>query len=216
MKIRTALLALFFSMLIVSTAFATADDGTIRSWNKEEQWQYIQFGQYMYEKNGAMAPVEWRVLYVEDGKALIITEYVIDLCQPHHMESEADYNYYKEVKHKGRLKPIMKLYEDTGIPAWFDEVMWPVLIGDDPIGNAFVDDGLGRLFCMTKEEWSRQEYGFPKKSDSAPNPARLAYVTPYVKNKKMYEWSKPMVTVEKGIVGSCYWTSTMRPGNRQM
>ena len=141
MKIRTALLALFFSMLIVSTAFATADDGTIRSWNKEEQWQYIQFGQYMYEKNGAMAPVEWRVLYVEDGKALIITEYVIDLCQPHHMESEADYNYYKEVKHKGRLKPIMKLYEDTGIPAWFDEVMWPVLIGDDPIGNAFVDDG---------------------------------------------------------------------------
>ena len=94
--------------------------------------------------------------------------------------------------------------------------MWPVLIGDDPIGAAFVDEGLGRLFCMTKEEWSRKEYGFPKKSDSARNPARVAYVTPYVKAKKMYEWSKPMVTWEEGITGSCYWTSTMRPGNRQM
>lgn len=219
MNIRRMFLLLILAVLMVSGVFgasAAADDGTIRSWNAEEKWQYIQFGQYMYEKDGTMAPVDWRVLYVEDGKALIITEHVIDLCQPYPMDSEADYNYYKEVKHKGRLKPVMKYYEDTAIPEWFDTVMWPVLIGDDPIGAAFVDEGLGRLFCMTKEEWSRKEYGFPKKSDSARNPARVAYVTPYVKAKKMYEWSKPMVTWEEGITGSCYWTSTMRPGNRQM
>ncbi|MBQ6528622.1 MAG: hypothetical protein IJI38_08860 [Clostridia bacterium] len=216
MRVRRFLIFLLLCVLTVSSACAGADDGTIRSWDKEEKWQYIQLGQYMYEEDGAMAPVLWRVLYVENGKALIITEHVIDLVQPHHMESQKDYDYYKDVKHKGRLKPVMKLYEDTEIPEWFDNVMWPVLIGDDPIGAAFVDEGLGRLFCMTKEEWSRQEYGFPKKSDSSPNPARIAYVTPYVKVKRMYDWSKPMVTIEKGIVGSCYWTSTMRPGNRQM
>ena len=44
-----------------------ASEGTpaadvIRSWVKKEGWQYLQLGQYMYEKDGTMAPVLWRVL----------------------------------------------------------------------------------------------------------------------------------------------------------
>ena len=58
MNIRRMFLLLILAVLMVSGvsgASAAADDGTIRSWNAEEKWQYIQFGQYMYEKDGTMA-----------------------------------------------------------------------------------------------------------------------------------------------------------------
>lgn len=197
-----------------------ASEGTpaadvIRSWVKKEGWQYLQLGQYMYEKDGTMAPVLWRVLFVEDGKALMITEHVIDLCQPYFMDTKKDYDFYKEYKHKSRL-PELTSIEETEVPGWFANVMWPVLIGDDPIGSAFVDEGSGRLFLMPTSEWCRTEYGFTKKKGDAPNPSRIAQVTPYVRYKRMYDWSSRMVLYEKGYTGSCYWTSDMRPGERRM
>ena len=190
-------------------------DTPIRSWDKEAGWQYLQVGEYMYEKDGAMAPVLWRVLFVEDNKALMITEYVIDLCQPYPMDNKKDYDYYKEYKHKSRL-PKLESVEETEMPQWFATVMYPVLIGEDPIGEAFVDSGSGKLFTMPTEEWARTDYGFTKKNSTLPNKSRIAQVTPYVKDKKMYDWSTKMTTYEDGYVGSCYWTSTMRPGERRL
>lgn len=207
------LLSLVCLLVFVSLTALASDE--LRSYDKEDKWQYVQVGKYMYEKDGTEAPVIWRVLYVENHTALMVTEYVIDLCQPYPMDSKKDYDYYKEYKHKSKL-PLLNTYEETEIPEWLDTVMWPVLIGDDPIGNAFLDGGSGRLFCMSTQEWSTPEYGFTKKKSDQPNPSRIAQVTPYVKDKKMYDWSSRMVTYEKGYTGSCYWTSTMRPGERRL
>ena len=223
LKLRKYYSVLMVCVLMMALAGSAAAEGTavgggmdaVRSWKKGEGWQYMQLGQYMYEKDGTMAPVLWRILYVEDGKALMTTEYVIDLCQPYHMDTKKDYDFYKEYKHKSRL-PLINSYEETQIPEWFDTVMWPVLIGDDPIGAAFVDDGIGRLFCMSSKEWSNTDYGFSKKKSDQPNPSRIAQVTPYVRYKKMYDWSSRMVLYEKGYTGSCYWTSDIRPGERRM
>ncbi len=218
MPIRKSIaLLLILALLLPAVSAVHAEDAlsVLRSWNKEEGWQYVQVGQYMYEKDGTMAPVTWRVLYVEDGRMLMITEEVIDLCQPYHMDTKKDYDHFKEYKNKRGL-PKLETYEETEIPEWCETVMFPVLIGEDPIAAAFIDEGVGRLFCMSSEEWCNTSYGFIKRNTAKPNPSRIAQVTPYVKDKKMYDWSAKMVIYEDGYVGSSYWTSTMRPGERRM
>ena len=214
-KILAIMLLAMMLMPITASASGTDASSTLRSWNKTDKWQYVQLGQYMYEKDGTMAPVMWRVLHVEDGIMLMITEDVIDLCQPYHMDSKEDYDFYKVYKHKTGL-PILESYEETLLPEWFANTCWPVLIGDDPIGDAFVEESTGKLFCMSTEEWTNTEYGFTKKTSTKPNPSRIAQATPYVKNKKLYDWSSRMTTYEDGYVGACYWTSSIRANERRM
>ena len=77
-KICTILLiALLF--LLLGSASVTADNSVIRGYSKT--YQYIQLGEYPYEKDGTVKPVLWKVLSVEDGTVLMISEYVIDLQQ---------------------------------------------------------------------------------------------------------------------------------------
>ena len=186
-------------MFLALSAMAETE---IRGWNKQDKWQYLQLGQYMYEKDGTMAPVLWRILYVENDTALMITENILDLVQPVYVDNE------KEYKAKKGIKPASMA--ETDIPEWFDTVMWPVLIGDDPMGKAFMDLGEGKLFCMPKEEWTKTEYGFTK--NVKPSSTRIAYPTPYCQYKKMYDWSSTIPTWENGIKGSPYWVSTFRTG----
>ena len=49
---------------------------------------HFTFGRYPQGENGEAQPIEWRVLDVKDGKALVISEKLLD-CVPYH-ETETD------------------------------------------------------------------------------------------------------------------------------
>ena len=51
----------------------------------------LPFGQYPQGANGETEPLVWRVLDVQDGKALLITEKVIDCVKYHTTRSEVDW-----------------------------------------------------------------------------------------------------------------------------
>ena len=49
-----------------------------RGYEPKIGYQYVQFGTYPTAKDGAAAPVLWRILGVEDGVACLMSEYIID------------------------------------------------------------------------------------------------------------------------------------------
>ncbi|MDD6395287.1 MAG: DUF6273 domain-containing protein [Firmicutes bacterium] len=53
---------------------------------------YIQFGRYPQGANGEIEPLDWKVLAIEDGKALLITEMAID-CKMYN-EKLGDITWY--------------------------------------------------------------------------------------------------------------------------
>ena len=48
---------------------------------------YLTFGSYPQGANEETAPIEWLVLAVEDGKALVVSHYALD-CRPYHTSKE--------------------------------------------------------------------------------------------------------------------------------
>ncbi|MBQ8161741.1 MAG: hypothetical protein IJ083_13480 [Clostridia bacterium] len=213
------LLAAFMTLMFLFLTASAIADAPVRGWDKDEGYQYVLAGSYPYEKDGTEAPVLWRVLEVKDGKALMITEYTIDLLQPILVETKAEYQAEQKRKPK-KYRP--DAIDETLIPVWLGETLWPRLIGDDPIGEAFVGGGdseiFNRLFILSTEDWTRwEDFGVHKTASDMPNKARIAYVTPYCAAQKMYSWSTRISTSEvfkkTGVnyTGSGYWVATFRP-----
>ncbi len=77
MKIKpTVIIAVI--LLAVCLCAASADGPALKSWSKENGWQYVQFGRYPTEKDGTAAPILWRVLRAGNGEAYLLSEYILD------------------------------------------------------------------------------------------------------------------------------------------
>lgn len=56
--------------------------------SKVEVGDYITFGTYPQNSDGAVRPIKWQVLEIKDGKALIISKYGLD-CKPYNQDCVA-------------------------------------------------------------------------------------------------------------------------------
>ena len=64
-------------MILCLTLILPAGAEGIRSYDKADGgWQYVTMGVYPYEADGAMREVLWRVLFVENGEALLLADQV--------------------------------------------------------------------------------------------------------------------------------------------
>ena len=77
-------LGLCLAALPLTASGASETDCGLRGWSEAAGWQYVTLGRYPYYEDGTEAPVLWQVLDVdeESGKALLLTSYIIDACQP--------------------------------------------------------------------------------------------------------------------------------------
>ena len=69
-------LLLVMCWVACSTAAADGDPAQLRGWNAGEGYQYIQFGRY--QQDFSAEPIVWRVLSVNDGKAFLMSERILD------------------------------------------------------------------------------------------------------------------------------------------
>lgn len=68
-------------VLMLMPALNAPAESILRGYEKGAGYQYVLLGEYPYEKDGTIAPVLWRILDVENGRALLLTEYIIDTQQ---------------------------------------------------------------------------------------------------------------------------------------
>ena len=195
-KICTILLiALLF--LLLGSASVTADNSVIRGYSKT--YQYIQLGEYPYEQDGTVKPVLWKVLSVEDGTVLMISEYVIDLQQV---------VFFRDAKAIDNHKyPKLYSYADSDLCQWMNTEMLNTLFGKDPISNALLPEGEngshGKVFCLSAEQFVNTKYGF--RPNKHPAKVRIAAPTPYARTRRVFRENKKISYVSGG---SPYWTCT--------
>ena len=149
---KKAVFALVLAALCAAFLPAMAADAP-RGYVKGQGYQYVALGEYPYEKDGEVKPVLWRVLENKDGRALLLTEYVIDTSQ---IIFETD-------------EKVIKAHSYRRISSYAESDLYPLLngeyirrlFGDDPIQNALLEEpGLGRLFILTTEQYLNTAYGF--------------------------------------------------------
>ena len=85
-----------FSLLMVSCALA---DVALRGYDAKSGYVYVTLGQCPQDADGGVEPIIWRVLSVEDGRAYLLSEYVLE-ARPIH----SDYQEYAN-KPTNKKKP---------------------------------------------------------------------------------------------------------------
>ena len=187
-----AVLALFLLLLLPAQA-------EIQGYVKGQGYNYVYFGQYPYDRDGTVQPVLWRVLAVQDNKALMLTEYLIDTDQVIFVTDE-------KIIENHSYRRIETFEESDLFPKLSTEYV-DRLLGDDPIRNALVAQPNGAiLFMLNDEDYVNTDYGF-EKSRWAEWPARIksheAQGTPYaVKQRGLY------VAYQNDM--SPYWVATVK------
>ena len=187
-----AVLALFLLLLAPAQA-------EIQGYVKGQGYNYVYFGQYPYDRDGTVQPVLWRVLAVQDNKALMLTEYLIDTDQVIFVTDE-------KIIENHSYRRIETFEESDLFPKLSTEYV-DRLLGDDPIRNALVAQPNGAiLFLLNDEDYVNTDYGF-EKSRWAEWPARIksheAQGTPYaVKQRGLY------VAYQNDM--SPYWVATVK------
>lgn len=193
MYVKKAVFALVLAALCAAFLPAMAADAP-RGYVKGQGYQYVALGEYPYEKDGEVKPVLWRVLENKDGRALLLTEYVIDTSQ---IIFETD-------------EKVIKAHSYRRISSYAESDLYPLLngeyirrlFGDDPIQNALLEEpGLGRLFILTTEQYLNTAYGFSANMWNEQK-TRQAVGTPYAtKQRNLYADASGKVS---------YWAATIK------
>lgn len=187
------LLAFLAALLLVLPCAALADS-PLRGYVKGEGYQYVSLGAYPYEADGAVAPVLWRVLDTKDDQALLLTEYVMDVSQ---VIFETDEKVIKKQTYRR-----IDSYAESDLYTHLNTTVLDTLLGDDPLRGALLEEeGGGRLFILTDEQFLRTDYGFVNTRWNEQK-SRQAVATPYALSRGLYR--------DRSTGTSPYWVATIR------
>ena len=188
-------LGLVLALMCLLPMTAKADVAP-RGWDAEEGYQYVLLGEYPYEEDGTLQPVLWRILAIEDGRMLLMSEHIIDTMQVVFITD-------KKVAEK-KSYPKINSYEESDMYAYLNGEGLDILLGDDPIRETLIEQpGVGLLFLLEEESLRNPDYGFPEIWNYGNMDGRRASGTPYAVSKGLRQ-----VTAQKT---SAYWVPYVRP-----
>ena len=143
------------AVLILLLLLLVPAQAEIQGYMKGQGYNYVYFGEYPYDRDGTVQPVLWRVLAVQDNKALMLTEYLIDTDQVIFVTDE-------KIIENHSYRRIETFEESDLFPKLSTEYV-DRLLGNDPIRNALVPQENGAtLFILNDEDYVNTEYGFEK------------------------------------------------------
>lgn len=172
MKKLLRVLALTLALLLLCGS-AMAED-TLRGYSKKEGYVYLTFGTFPQTAEGGIEPILWRVLGVKDGKAYLLSEYVLEARRIH--GDEVEYNNKPTNSKKPGIdgdftKTEMSLYLNGEFTFNFTEAELELIARDDTLGLFFLASG---------EDLKNKNYGFT--SDQS----RKAWGTEYAKENGLF------------------------------
>ena len=177
---------LLAALLMVSCALA---DVALRGYDAKSGYVYVTLGQCPQDADGGVEPIVWRVLSVEDGRAYLLREYVLE-ARPIH----SDYQEYAN-------KPTSK--KKPGFNGDFTQTEMSRYLCGDFAQNCFTDDEramltpddtFGLFFLASDADLKNKAYGFTS------NESRKAWGTPYALANGLFKYGS-----QRGG-HSPYWT----------
>ena len=185
-------------MTLLPCAFAgESGDAVLRGWNKKEGYQYLTLGTFPQTKEGERLPILWRVLSVDEEKALILSEYVLEARRIH-----GDYKQYANKPTDKKYPGFNGDYTQTEMAQYLNgDFTANFTIGE--IGQIAPDETYGMFFLLSGDDLKNKAYGFTS------NESRKAWGTEYAKANGLF--------VYRAVRGSHspYWTRTQSTSNKQ-
>lgn len=196
MRILKRVLALLLAVLLLLPA-AAAEGNDLRGYDKKQGYEYLLFGTFPQTEEGDRQPVLWRVLQVKDGRAYILSEYVLEARRIH-----GDYYEYAN-------KPTHK--KNPGFDGDFTQTEMAKYLNGAFTANFTAgelallspDDELGMFTLLSSDELKDAKLGFSKDND------RKAWGTEYAKANGLFVYGS-----SRGN-HSPYWSRTQSSSNTQ-
>ncbi|NLB38091.1 MAG: hypothetical protein GX810_02425, partial [Clostridiales bacterium] len=142
--------------LLVSMAFPTAGaENPLRGYDAKAGYSYALFGQYPQGAGGEVAPILWRVLKAEGGKAVLLSDKVLD-AEPV-QEDAAGFSGW----------------ETSGLRAWLNESFVGAAFDATQLAAVVIDDQGDRATLPDAELLKDETQGFSRDAD------RIAAATAY-------------------------------------
>ncbi|MBQ7850587.1 MAG: hypothetical protein IJ343_12740 [Clostridia bacterium] len=194
MRKLTRMLALLLALaLLVPSALAEE----LRGYDKKQGYVYLTLGTFPQTAEGEVAPILWRVLQVKDGRAYILSEYVLEARRIH-----GDYNEYAN-------KPTAK--KNPGFDGDFTQTEMAQYLNGEFTKNFTAaemallspDETLGMFTLLSSDELKDKNLGFSKDND------RKAWGTAYATSNGLFVYGS-----SRGN-HSPYWSRTQSTSNRQ-
>ena len=182
----------------------------LRGWDEFYGYEYVIMGYYPYEADGTPAPVLWQVLDVDQdtGRALLLTSYLVDVCQPIYCDDPAVANSKKYRR--------IDDYGESDMNVWLNETLFPRLLEGEPVIEAVTEEKYGRLYPLTDEELMTEKYGFPGVRYWA-HPEKVTFATPYTLSVKLHPNYGSRVNKDPDTGTSSYWAAALKyPGGEYM
>lgn len=149
----------------------TFDAGVLRGWDEAEGYQYVRFG--VYPQEYADQPILWRVLAVRDGRALLLSELILD-ARPFHSLSYAEGGTNE--------------WEESELYAWLNQEFINTAFAKSERNLLYSNRGAGKVFLPSDGELTNPAYGFlGAKYEADPN--RAATATPHAFDKGLWQAS---------------------------
>ena len=187
--------ALLLALLLLAPS-AMAEDA-LRGYDKGQGYVYLTLGTFPQTAEGGVEPILWRVLQVEDGRAYILSEYVLEARRIH-----GDYNEYAN-------KPNAK--KNPGFDGDFTQTEMAQYLNGNFTANFTAaelallspDETLGMFTLLSSDELKDKNLGFSKDND------RKAWGTEYATTHGLFVYGS-----SRGN-HSPYWSRTQSSTNRQ-
>ena len=200
MRMFTRFVCILIAMLcLLPCAFAEegGDAVLLRGWDKKEGYQYLTLGAFPQTKEGDVLPILWRVLAVEDDKALILSEYVLE-ARPLH----GDYKEYANKPTNKKYPGFDGDYTQTDMAKYLNgDFTANFTIGE--IGQIAPDETFGLFFLLSGDDLKNARYGFTS------NESRKAWGTDYAIENGLFKYM-----ANRGS-HSPYWTRSQSTTNIQ-
>ncbi len=153
-----ALLLALLTLLVPACA-----ESALRGYDEQDGYVYLTLGAYPQTEDGGVLPIVWRVLSVEDGKAYLCSEYVLDARRV-----EGDYKAYSDKKgiNGDFTKTELGLYLNGDFTTRFTA---------GELALVAEDEELGLFTLLTSDDLKNKDYGF------GTNKSRKAWGTDWAK-----------------------------------
>ena len=165
---------LLAALLMVSCALA---DVALRGYDAKSGYVYVTLGQCPQDADGGVEPIVWRVLSVEDSRAYLLSEYVLE-ARPIH----SDYQEYAN-KPTNKKKPGFNGdFTQTEMSRYLCGDFAQNCFTDDERAMLTPDDTFGLFFLASDADLKNKAYGFTS------NESRKAWGTPYALANGLFKY----------------------------
>ena len=191
--LKRCLAILLALMLFLPCAMA---EDVLRGYDKKSGYVYVTLGTFPQTEDGTRLPIVWRVLQVKDGRAYILSEYVLEARRIH-----GDYKEYAN-KPTAKYPGFNGDFTQTEMAKYLNgEFMQNFTEGE--LALLSPDETLGCFTLLSSDELKDKSLGFSKDAD------RKAWGTKYATTHGLFVYGS-----SRGN-HSPYWSRTQSTSNTQ-